>query len=120
MVNYNVNNDNRKKRIYVVLCIILVMIAIPILFSVILYYSTKFTKQITIKEKYIRYRNNASNYNIVDSLGNIYQIDNLWFKGDFNRAEDYHGLTIGKTYNINGYGIRVAMIDMYPKIYNYS
>ena len=115
MVNYKNINGN-----YFVLYLILGLITISILFTVILYYSTKFTKKITIKEKYIRYRRKGSNYNIVDSLGHIYQIDNLWFKGDFNRAEDYHRLTIGKTYNINGYGIRVDMIDMYPKIYSFS
>ena len=35
----------------------------------------------------------------------------------FNGAEDYNKLEKGKSYNISGYGYRLGMLDMYPKIY---
>ena len=97
--------------------IIIALIVLSILINIGLYFGTHFTKDITIKDKYIRYRKSASNYNVVDSEGNIYKIDNVWFKGDFNRAEDYQRLEKGKKYNVTGYGVRVPMLDMYPKIY---
>lgn len=97
--------------------VIIALIVLSILINIGLFFGTHFTKDITIKDKYIRYRKSASNYNVVDSEGNIYKIDNVWFKGDFNRAEDYQRLEKGKTYKVTGYGVRVPMIDMYPKIY---
>ena len=50
-------------------------------------------------------------------LVNKYLVDNLWFTGDFNRAEDYNKLEKGKSYDISGYNLRVPVLDMYPKIY---
>ena len=96
--------------------IIIALIVLSILINIGLYFGTHFTKDITIKDKYIRYRK-SSNYNVVDSEGNIYKVDNVWFKGDFDRAEDYQRLEKGKKYNVTGYGVRVPMLDMYPKIY---
>jgi|TARA_B100001093_G_C26140106_1_gene722948 hypothetical protein len=97
--------------------IIIAIIVLFLIFNIVLYFGTNFTKDIKIKDKYIRYRRRGSNYNIVDSEGNIYQVNNVWFKGDFNRAEDYQLLEKGKTYNVTGYGIRIPMLDMYPNIY---
>lgn len=78
---------------------------------------TGFENTITIKDKYTRYRRKGSNYNIVDSDNNIYQIGNLWFKGDFNRVDDYAKINIGDTYIVKGCGIRVPILDWYKQIY---
>ena len=97
--------------------IIIVILIIFVVLNVVLYFGTHFTKNITIKDKYIRYRRSASNYHVVDVEGNIYQIRNVWFKADFNRAEDYQTLEKGKTFNVSGYGIRIPLLGMYPSIY---
>ena len=97
--------------------IIIGLIIFALLLNIILYFSTHFTKKITIKEKYIRYRRSSSNYNVVDTDGNIYQIGNIWFKGDFNRAEDYQSLEKGKEYTVSGFGLRIPLLDMYKSIY---
>mgnify|MGYP001181914889 FL=1 len=97
---------------YLILFFIILLLLKPII-----YFFTKFNKKITIKDKYIRYRRSSSNYHIVDKENNIYLIDNLWFVGDFNRAEDYNKLQKGITYDISGYSFRVPFLDMYPKIY---
>jgi hypothetical protein len=101
----------------VYLGIFVLIIVIALMTPVLLYVFTKFEKEITIKDKYIRYRKNASNYNVVDSNNNIYQLGNLWFKGDFNRAEDYINLEVGNTYIVTGYGMRIPVLDMYKTIY---
>lgn len=93
------------------------LVIFAIVLNIILYFATHFKKDITIKDKYIRYRRSASNYNVVDTNGKIYKVGNVWFKGDFNRAEDYQRLEKGKSYNVSGYGIRVPLLDMYPSIY---
>ena len=97
--------------------IILLIILASVIFNIVLYYTTHFEKTITIKDKYTRYRRHGSNYNVVDGNNNIYQVGNVWFKFDFNRAEDYNKLEKGKKYKIEGYGIRIPMIDMYKNIY---
>ena len=97
--------------------IILLILLSSVIFNILLYYTTHFEKTITIKDKYTRYRRHGSNYNVVDENNNIYQVGNVWFKFDFNRAEDYNKLEKGKKYKIEGYGIRLPMIDMYKNIY---
>lgn len=97
--------------------IILLILLSSVIFNIVLYYTTHFEKTITIKDKYTRYRRYGSNYNVVDENNNIYQVGNVWFKLDFNRAEDYNKLEKGKKYKVKGYGIRIPMIDMYKNIY---
>jgi len=96
---------------------LIIFLIVLTLLTPIMYLLSNFNKKITIKDKYIRYRKRSSNYHIVDSEDNIYLVDNLWFLGDFNRAEDYNKLEKGNSYNISGYGYRLGMLDMYPKIY---
>ena len=102
---------------YIYIFIIIILFIVSLTASIILYYTTHFEKKITIKDKYTRYRKGGSNYNIVDMENNIYQIGNVWFKFDFNRAEDYNKLEKNKTYNIKGYGIRIPVLDMYKNVY---
>tara|TARA_Y100000389_G_C17129621_1_gene349558 strand:+ start:46 stop:396 length:351 start_codon:yes stop_codon:yes gene_type:complete len=97
--------------------LLLLIIFSSIIFNMILYYTTHFEKTITIKDKYTRYRRHGSNYNIVDENNNVYQVDNVWFKLNFDRAERYNKLEKGKKYKIEGYGIRLPMIDIYKNIY---
>jgi cell division protein FtsI/penicillin-binding protein 2 len=97
--------------------LLLLIIFSSVIFNIVLYYTTHFEKTITIKDKYTRYRRHGSNYNIVDENNNVYQVDNVWFKLNFDRAERYNKLEKGKKYKIEGYGIRLPMIDIYKNIY---
>jgi hypothetical protein len=109
-----------KYRYYFIIAFLVTIIVIAFLVPVITYYMTQFEKVITIKDKYTRYRRRGSNYNIVDANGHIYQVDNLWFKGDFNRSNDYVALAVGGTYRVKGYGYRFGMMDSYQKIYAFE
>ena len=104
-----------KAKLFIVFFIII--ITLSFLVNVILYFVSSFEKDIVVKEKYIRYRRRSSNYHIVAEDGTIYQIKNVWFKGDFNRADDYVKLEVGKKYHVKGFGYRVPMLDMYQGIY---
>ena len=106
-------NTNSKYYIYIGI----VMIIIVFMFDLIVYQFTKFEKVITIEEKYTRYRSRGSNYNVVDTEGNIYKIDNLWFKFDYNRGDDYVKIKAGQKYKVKGYGFRAGFIHSYMKIY---
>lgn len=112
---FSYNDDGISLKYYIL--IIVIIIVIGLLYKVILYHFTKFEKVITVQEKYTRYRRRSSNYNVVDTDGNIYQIGNLWFKFDYNRGNDYATLREGKTYKVKGYGYRAGALDAYQTIY---
>ena len=99
------------------LILLAIIIILGLFYSLIVYQFTKFEKIITVDEKYTRYRRRSSNYNIIDTEGNIYQIDNLWFKFDYNRGNDYAKLKEGKQYKVKGYGFRAGFLNSYQKIY---
>lgn len=85
----------------------------------ILYYSiTKFTKTITIKDKYTNSNRNTIIYTIVDSDNKIYNINNVWFLFDFNKGENYNMIKVNSTYIVSGYGFTIDMFSSYPTIYN--
>ena len=96
--------------------ILILIILASIIFNIVLYYTTHFEKTITIKDKYTRYRRYGSNYNVVDENNNIYQ-GNVWFKLDFNRAEDYNKLEN----SIKNIKLKVMVLNtnfyMYKNIY---
>ncbi len=98
--------------------IFILSVVIGLITTIVLYNTSSFEKVVEVKEKYIRYRRRSSNYHVVDTDDNIYQIGNLWFKGDFDRAEDYAKLKVGSKYKVKGYGYRVPLLDMYKKIYH--
>lgn len=90
--------------------------------NIINYIFNGFEKTITIKDKYIynsyaKY-NSSPHYKIVDTNNSIYNVDNVWFIGDFNEAEDYNLMNKGETYKVKGYGFRVDFLGWYPTIYN--
>ena len=98
-----------------VLCIFLFIILINIIY----YNVTYFEKTVFIKKKYLRTRGREGDwYMIVDNENNIYRVQNLWWKFDFNRAEDYNILEEGNSFKVKGYGIRFGALDMYPNIYS--
>ena len=75
--------------------------------NIALWKSTQFEKTITVSEKYIRARKRTSTYHVVDETGENYKLDNVWFKGDFNRADEYGILKSGESFKVKGYGKRV-------------
>ena len=86
--------------------------------NIVYYNRTHFTKTITVRKAYTRNRrkNTGDQYFVIDTDNIVYQVDNLWFKGDFNRADDWASLVEGNTYKVYGYGTRFGFFDMYPII----
>lgn len=88
------------------------------LINFILFNFTNFEKNIIIKEKYLCHFNKNSNYYmIVDKTNTIYEINNIWWKLDFKKAEKWNMINVNNTYKIKGYGIRNGLFNIYPKIY---
>ena len=101
----------------------IILIVFGLLFNIIYYQFTKFTKTITIKSKYNAMksgRHGGTKYMIEDTDLNLYTVVNVSWKLDFNKAEDWNRMEVGKTYKVNGYGTRMAVAGKYPNIYSYS
>lgn len=106
---------------YGIFIIFLFISIISFIISFIYDLSTPFTKKITLKEKYLRTMGRGrSVYMVVDTDNNIYQLADVWYRGEFNMANDYIGLEVGKTYNVTGYGKRIHFLSKYPYIYKYT
>ena len=98
--------------------LVLLIIVFIAIWSITYYNTTKFTKTITVRKVYTRNRRTETGdqYFVVDTDNTVYQVDNLWFKLDFNRADDWSSLVEGHTYKVHGYGKRFSIADMYPTI----
>lgn len=96
--------------------ILIFILAISIIFQI----GSHFEKNITITKKYtsvggVRYI--VPSYTIIDTENNIYHVSNVWWKADFNNAEDWNNIYVGKTYRVKGWGYRIPLFEMYPNIY---
>ena len=82
----------------------------------ILTYSNYFSRTITVKDKTnYGWGRNVSNI-IMDTSGNVYTVQNMYLVGNFNAANDFSMLEVGKTYTVSGYGISVPFLQMFPNI----
>lgn len=92
------------------------IISFFLLFDIIFYYFTKFKKIVTVKSKYLRKKGKRDRYMMSDVENNIYHIQNRILSGEFDEAEDWNSITIGKTYKISGYKTRIPLLGIYPII----
>lgn len=98
--------------------ILILLLAIWIIVSILMIYSTQFTKTITVKEKYIKPQGkNGSRYRIIDENGNNYELTDSIFLLEFDSADDYSKLQKGKTYKVYGYWFRFPILSWFPRIY---
>lgn len=102
---------------------VIILVLFVLLVDVMYYQFTKFTKTITIKNKYNSMKGgkySGTDYMIEDTDLNLYKVINVVWKLDFNQTEDWNRMEVGKTYKVNGYGTRMAAAGKYPNIYSYS
>ena len=110
------NNGSIKKfkfnisKYNVIVFIILVIFCLSI--PLIIYRLTYYKKIITVQGKYII----NGNYNIVDTDGNIYQINDLWIRFNYNKVDVYSKIILNKRFIVYGYGFRSGFFNSYKKI----
>jgi len=88
------------------------MLVFYLFYKFIVYKNTKFRKVIIVQDKsYTKHRRRGRgkksyyNYMVVDTYGNIYKLDNLWFKFELlrDKKKKYDYLKKGLKYNVKGY-----------------
>lgn len=108
---------------YIVYIYSLVFIFIFILINYIYYFATKFSKIITVKNKYT-YNNKQSysrnkgitKFSISDTNDVVYTVDDSLLLFHWTSAEVFNKIDIGKTYKIEGYGKRIPFLGFFPVI----
>ena len=98
--------------------VLIALLVFVLSYDIILQMTTKFTKTITVQDKYIvpSYKGRTK-YTVVDQEFNVYTIDNAVTRGEFNKASDYSRVQIGQTYKVEGYGVNIPSIGVFRHIY---
>ena len=98
--------------------VLIALLVFVLSYDIILQMTTKFTKTITVQDKYIvpSYKGRTK-YTVVDQEFNVYTIDNAVTRGEFNKASDYSRVQIGQTYKVEGYGVNIPTIGVFRHIY---
>ena len=116
MKSFNIK-DLTSKRIVILVCIFVV---IPTFINNILFQLfTRFSKEITIKDKYIKRNSKRGEFFIVDTENNSYNIKDFVYALDFNATDDYNMIEIGKRYKVAGYGFRIRFFSQFPTLYRF-
>ena len=80
------------------------------------FFLTIFTKTITVKDEFIEGQYRSVINIISDSENNVYQIKNKLLLFKFNASELLAKIESGKSYQIQGYGLRIPFFNLYPNI----
>jgi hypothetical protein len=91
------------------------VLSVLIIYSIYLY-ATAFKKSVTITQKNQYAQGKYMNNTVIDENGNVYAVTNLLPVLHFRAPEVWNTITIGKTYTVKGYGIRIPILGMYPII----
>ena len=95
------------------------LLLIYVLLNITLIYGSRFTKTITIKEKYIR-AGQRSRYRVVDQDDNVYELGDSFFLMEFDSADDYAKIDVNSSYKVYGYWFRLPIFSWFPIIYKFD
>lgn len=108
---------NTLKLNFLALKILFFLILIQIIINISWQYLIKFKKTITIEEKNTYgSRNSDGNQTVNDTEGNIYVVKNSLYYLHWESVELYNKLDVGKTYEVEGYGMRIPILNTFPVI----
>ena len=82
----------------------------------ILYFTTQFTKTVTIAQKYVA-GGRSTKYVLIDSDNNVYYMTTSVLDGRMDTVQQYATTAIGKKYVIQGYGIHFPSLNYYQKVF---
>ena len=108
---------NKLKLNFFILKFILFLLVIQIIINILWQYLIKFKKTITIEEKNTYgSRNSDGNQTVNDTEGNIYVVKNSIYYLHWESVELYNKLDVGEKYEVEGYGMRIPILNTFPVI----
>ncbi len=79
-------------------------------------YGTKQEKDIIVSKKYKFDRNGSTEFMIVDSQDNHYNVNNSLWYWKWNSIEDWSSIEANTKINSKYYGLRVPILGLFPNI----
>jgi hypothetical protein len=103
---------------FTVYTVLIGLIVVYVIGSIIFPFFYPFSMRITIKEKGTYGAGKNMNAIVTDTTGKVYTVHNNLLLGDFDAISRYSALEEGKTYDVSGYGVRVALpfVQLFPNI----
>jgi len=77
---------------------------------------TKTEKEITIIKKYTFTKNGYTDFMVIDSYGNHYNVNNSFWYWKWDSIEDWSSIEANKNLNMKYYGWRVPILGFFPNI----
>ena len=93
------------------------VIVLMFLYDNVLYLFTRFTKVVTVAQKYVvpgRY----AHYVIVDSENQVYYLTKSYVDGNIDVVQQYAMITPGQKHTVRGYGVSYPLLNMYLRAYD--
>jgi hypothetical protein len=94
---------------------LIVFIVISHISILIYYHLTKFERVITVDEKYA-YSSKRRGQTISDTNNVVYLLRDIFVLFHWTSVDLFNEIDVGKTYKIQGYGIRVPFLGWFPNI----
>tara|TARA_B110000858_G_C17587930_1_gene374322 strand:- start:264 stop:623 length:360 start_codon:yes stop_codon:yes gene_type:complete len=98
------------------LWLLLGLLIFTIVLNIFYQYGTRFEKVITVDEKYTYGKGSGNSQSVSDKDNNIYFVRNSIYFLHFSSLEVFNSLDTNRSYKINGFGIRVPALGLYPII----
>lgn len=100
--------------------IIAIVAAVIIVLAIVLYGTWWWDGEdtITVKKMYIDNSGDESHYMIVDTDGNIWEMDAVWLHGSFGIDRQWAKLEVNHTYDVEYCGWDLPALDYYYIIYH--
>ena len=95
------------------------VVILAILYGIALHYSVDY-KEITTKEKWIKYQNGGANYLVSDINDNVYSLADSWWFLIFDASDRYSRIEMNTTYKIKTIGWRIRILSQYPNIIEFG
>ncbi len=110
------NKMNKKGSLEIVgLILLIVVISIFFIYN-IAYAFTSGNETITIKEKWVKYKNQDAKYLVSSTDDQVFQITDTWVRWRFDSSNLYAKLEVNNTYHIKTQGWRFPLLSDYKNI----
>lgn len=117
MYSYNRYSQRSSNKVgWIVAGIVAVLAVFLIFHTVKAYYGDDLHTGCVVNDKDRVHTDSGSEMRIYTDNCGVFVVSDSLVKTDFNSADRYNQVKVGKTYDIKSYGFRFGLFSMFPKI----
>lgn len=107
---------NKKGFLIGFIVVVIILLAVSTIVYNVAYAFASGTEEITVKEKWIKYKGDDAKYLVSSEDGQVFEVSDSWIKWRFDSSNLYANIDEGETYNIKTQGWRLAFLSDYKNI----